>query len=148
MSTVRVFVSFDIQHDDDLYELLLEQSQAPSSGFTVVGASKRASTANLASEGVRRRISEADQVIVICGEHTNESAPVSAELQLAQQEQIPYFLLWGRRDLMCTKPTGAKTAEGMYSWTRQILQDQISFVSRKAASDTAAAIVREAHRKR
>jgi hypothetical protein len=36
----------------------------------------------------------------------------------------------------------------MYSWTRQILQDQIVFTSRKAATDAAAATVRDAHRKR
>ena len=148
MSKVHVFVSFDFQHDEDLYELLLAQSKAPSSGFSVLGGSKRATTTNLESESLRGRIREADQVIVICGEHTETSTRVSAELELAQQERTPYFLLWGRRDLMCTKPTGAKPAEGMYSWTRRILQDQITFTSRKAAADAAAATVRDAHPKR
>jgi hypothetical protein len=36
----------------------------------------------------------------------------------------------------------------MYSWTRQILQDQITFTTRKAAADAAAATVRDAHAKR
>ena len=148
MSGVHVFVSFDIEHDEDLYELLLAQSRSPSSGFAVSGGSRRSTTASLATEGVRRRIREADQVIVICGEHTEASTSVSAELQMAQEEQTPYILLWGRRDSMCTKPSGAKTAEGMYSWTRQVLQDQITFVSRKAAADAAAAAVRDAHPKR
>jgi hypothetical protein len=148
MSKVQVFVSFDIEHDEDLYELLLAQSRTPSSDFSVLGGSKRSDTTSLESESVRRQIRDADQVIFICGEHTEASTRVSAELELAQEERTPYLLLWGRRDSMCTKPTGAKPAEGMYSWTRQILRDQMTFTSRKAAADAAAQIVREAHRKR
>ncbi|HEY7818335.1 MAG TPA: TIR domain-containing protein [Vicinamibacteria bacterium] len=147
MSKVHVFVSFDLEHDEDLYERLVAQSRTPSSGFAVSGGSKR-STTHLATESVRRQIREADQVIVICGEHTEASACVGAELLVAQEEQTPYFLLWGRRDSMCTKPHGAKTAEGMYSWTRQILQEQITFTSRKAAADAAAASLCNAHAKR
>jgi hypothetical protein len=148
MSRVQLFVSFDIEHDEDLYELLLAQSRAPSSGFAVSSSSKRSTAAELESESVRRRIREADQVVVLCGEHTEASTRVSAELELAKQEGTPYFLLWGRRDLMCTKPTGAKPAEGMYSWTRQILHDQLALTARKAAADAAAETVREAYRKR
>ena len=63
---------------------------------------------------------------------------VFAELRIAQEEQKPYFLLWGRREIMCTKPTGAKSSEGMYSWTSQILQDQITLTTRKAHWKTTA----------
>jgi hypothetical protein len=31
---------------------------------------------------------------------------------------------------MCTKPVGAKSAEGMYFWSTQVLQDQIAIASR------------------
>lgn len=148
MSHVDVFVSFDIEHDADLYELLLSQSTTPSSGFAVMGGSERSTATEVGSERVRRRIREADQVIVICGEHTEASTRVGAELSIAQQEQTPYFLLWGRREIMCTKPIGAKPSEGMYSWTLQILQDQITLTFRKAAADAAAEIVRDAARKR
>lgn len=148
MSGVSVFVSFDVEHDEDLYELLLAQSLRPGSAFTVSGGSRRGSGANLASPHVRRRIREADQVIVICGEHSESSQRMSAELALAQEEHTPYFLLWGRRDCMCTKPTGAKQSEGMYRWTRQILQDQLAQVARKAAADAAAESLRDAYRRR
>ena len=57
---------------------------------------------------------------------------VSAELRIAQEEQKPYFLLWGRRESMCTKPVGSKRDEGMYSWTREILQNQIVTTLRQA----------------
>jgi len=138
MSKTDVFVSFDVDHDGELYELLLEQSTAPGSGFAVSGGSERPAVPDLWRERARRRIREAGQVIVICGEHTEASISVSAELRIVQEERTPYFLLWGRREIMCTKPIGAKPAEGMYSWTQQILQDQIAFTQRDAAADAAA----------
>jgi len=147
MSRLHVFVSFDMEHDGELYELLLAQSRAPSSGFAVLGGSERSTATDVGSERARRLIGEADQVIVICGEHTEASIAVSAELRIAQQERTPYFLLWGRREIMCTKPIGAKPAEGMYSWTRQILQDQIMITSRRTGADVAAEIQRNATRK-
>jgi hypothetical protein len=147
MKEIHVFVSFDIEHDRELYELLLAQSRNPSSGFAVLGASERSADTDAWSETVRRRIRQADQVIVICGEHTEASTRVSAELRIAQEERTPYFLLWGRRALMCTKPIGAKPAEGMYSWTKQILQDQITLTLRKARADATAESVRLATRK-
>jgi hypothetical protein len=147
-SPVHVFVSFDTEHDADLYALILAQSTAPSSGFTVSGSSSSSLTTNLEGESAQPGIRDADQVIFICGEHTGTSTRVSAELELAQQERIPYFLLWGRRGSMCTKPTGARSAEGMYSWTRQILQHQIAYTSRTSAEDRAADALREADRNR
>lgn len=137
MNKSDVFVSFDIEHDAELYELLVAQSRTPSSGFVVVGGSERLTATDVWSESVRARIREADQVIIICGEHTETSRSMSAEFRIAQQEDKPYLLLWGRRENMCTKPSGAKPAEGMYSWTREILQDQIAFMLRCARADAA-----------
>ena len=147
MSKIQVFVSFDVEHDGELYELLLTQSKTASSSFAVSGGSERLTATNVWSERVRRRIREADQVIVICGEHTKASTGVSTELRITRQEQTPYILLWGRREIMCTKPIGAMPAEGMYSWTRQILQDQIDLTSRKAGADATAQALRDPTRK-
>ena len=138
MSGIHVFVSFDIEHDRELYELLLEQSRTSGSFFAVSGGSERFTATDVWSERVRRRIREADQVIVICGEHTDASIGVFNELRIAQEEHKPYFLLWGRREIMCTKPAGAKSLEGMYKWTSQILDDQITFMTRKAHWETTA----------
>ncbi len=147
MSKIRVFISFDFEHDRELYELLLAQSATPGFDFAVLGASERSTATDAWSERVRRRIRGADQVIVICGEHTGASISVSAELRIAQEERTPYFLLWGRREIMCTKPIGAKPAEGMYSWTRQILQDQMTCTLRKARDDATTETVLDAMRK-
>ena len=129
MNEIDVSVSFDIEHDGELYELLLKQSHASGSGFAVSGGSERFTETDRWNERVRRRTRRADQVIIICGEHTDESQGVSTELRIAQEEEKPYFLLWGRRDIMCTKPVGAKTSEGMYSWTSEILQEQIALIA-------------------
>jgi len=142
MSNARIFISFDTEHDGDLYELLLEQSQSAGSGFTVSGRTERTANTDLSNERARRRICESDQLIVICGENTDSSVRVSVELGIAEQEGTPHFLLWGRREAMCTKPVGAKPAEGMFSWTRQILLEQIAFTRRKARSDAEAESVR------
>ena len=79
------------------------------------------------------KIREADQVIVICGEHTELSGRVAAELRVAQEEDRPYVLLWGRREPMCKKPWTAKPSDTMYSWTPEILQNQI-FMQRRLAT--------------
>ncbi len=142
MSMVNIFVSFDLDHDADLYDLLLEQSANASLGFEVSGRSEASTLKDPEGAGLRRRIREADQVIVICGEHTDASMGVFAELRIAREEQKPYFLLWGRRDSMCTKPVRAKSLEGMYSWTSQVLQDQITLAARNAHWETMASGVK------
>ncbi len=56
-------------------------------------------------------------MIVLCGEHTHLATGVSAELEIAQEESIPYFLLKGYSDKTCYKPRAAKTTDKMYDWT-------------------------------
>ncbi len=139
MSDIHIFVSFDLDHDGDLCDLLLEQSRIAGYGFEVSGRSKARRVDDLPGEGVRRQIREADEVIIICGEHTEDSMRVSTELRIAQEEQTPYFLLWGRRESMCTKPISARRDEGMFSWTSEILQNQILLTLRNARWDLKAA---------
>jgi hypothetical protein len=128
----QVPLAVDLDHDEDLRGLLLEQSLSRASGFEISARSEALTMTDLWDKKLRRRICEADEVIVICGEHTAASLRVSAELRIAQEEQKPYFLLWCRRESMCTKPVGAKRDEGMYSWTWEILQNQIVTTLRQA----------------
>jgi len=137
----RVFVSYDTEHDQELFDALCGQSE--NSGFDVLGGSRRVPGGGDCGRRVRSRIEEADQVIVICGEHSEESTSMHAELRVVQETCTPYFLLWGRRGVMCTKPAGARPAEGMYSWTPQNLHDQLQANSRKVHSDAAARTLRK-----
>jgi hypothetical protein len=138
MSTVRVFLSFDPLHDDDLKGRLLAEAAKSCSGFEILGCSEATAMTDAWKDRVRRRIGASDEVIVICGEHTQDSVQAAAEIRIAQEEQKPYFLLWGRREAMCTKPIGARPSEGMYSWTPSVIRDQISVALRSAVSRTVA----------
>ena len=84
------------------------------------------------AERVRGRITAADEVVVICGEHTDAAKRVSAELRIAQEEKKPYVLLWGRRERMCKKPSSARLDDGMYNWSAGILDQQILSVLRRS----------------
>lgn len=136
MSDSRIYVSYDVEHDGELVERLVEQ--LGSLGCAFEGASEEHAETGAWLERVRGRIRGVDQMIVICGEHSESSAAMDEELRIAREEDTPYFLIWGRREVMCTKPRGARSAEGIYSWTRSILQDQIAFVVRRAHSDAVA----------
>jgi hypothetical protein len=65
----------------------------------------------------RQRIKAVDVVAVICGQYTHTASVVAAELSIAQEESKPYFLLWGRKDETCTKPTSALSSDKIYEWT-------------------------------
>lgn len=131
MSKVRIFMSFDLDHDRDLHDRLLEQSRGRST-FAVASRSEGGEITEQWSERTRDRISGSSEVIVICGEHTDESSRVSAELKIAQEQRKPYLLLWGRRDRSCRKPKGAKADDGMYSWTLEILEHQMLSLMRRS----------------
>jgi hypothetical protein len=125
MSDVRIYLSFDLDHDRDLHDRLVQQARRPAP-FAVASRSEAGEMTDEWTERVRSRIAEADEVVVICGEHTDESYPVSAELRIAQEQKKPYVLLWGRRDSMCKKPRSARPEDGMYLWTPSMLEHQLA----------------------
>ena len=113
----RVFISFDYDHDSDLKTLLVGQAKHPDSPFEITDMSIKEAIAKDWKDNARRRIKGCDVVVVICGEYTNSANGVSAELRLAQEEGIPYFLLWGRSGKTCLKPVAAKGTDSVYRWT-------------------------------
>jgi hypothetical protein len=122
---VRIFLSFDLEHDLDLHDRLLAESGGRPL-FAVSDESEDGAVTEPWTERARQRISASDEVVVICGEHSDKSSRMNAELKIAQEMKKPYVLLWGRRQRMCKKPTSARPGDGMYIWTREILEDQIS----------------------
>ena len=113
----RVFTSFDFDYDEDLRNLLVGQSKNPDSPFEMSDWSLKQPFTGDWQEKVRNRIAKCDLIVVICGEHTDKASGVSAEVKIAQDENIPYFLLWGRSDKNCTKPLSAKADDKIYKWT-------------------------------
>jgi hypothetical protein len=131
VTDVRIYMCFDLEHDRDLHDRLLAQSRSRSA-FAIASQSEGGEPTEAWLSRVRGRIADCDEVVVICGEHTDASISMSLELQVAQEQQKPYVLLWGRRDSMCKKPRGAKPDDGIYSWTREILEHQIAYELRRS----------------
>jgi hypothetical protein len=117
MAKKRVFTSFDYDHDEDLRVMLVGQSRNEDSPFEMADWSVKEPMTEDWKKKVRARIKRCDLVAVICGEHTDTATGVSAELRIAQDEEIPYFLLHGRKDKTCKKPTSAKSTDKIYNWT-------------------------------
>ena len=113
----RAFISFDYDHDVDLKNLLVGQAKNTDSPFEITDLSIKEAIANNWKEKARKRIKSCDVVIVICGRYTNTATGVSAELEIAQEEKIPYFLLWGRSGYNCVKPKAARDSDKIYKWT-------------------------------
>jgi len=101
-----------------------------SEGFTIAAQSGSADLAS--SEQWKQTLDAVDEVIVICGLFTGKSAAVNAQLRAVQKSEKPYFLLWGRRELMCRKPQASRPRDSMYSWTPQIIAMQVQETLRHA----------------
>ena len=117
MAKPRVFISFDFDHDEDLRNLLVGQAKHPDSPFEIKDRSLKEPLTGDWKDKVRRRMDNIDIVVVICGEETDKARGVAAELTIAREAKKPYFLLRGRSDKTCTKPTTALESDKMYKWT-------------------------------
>ncbi|HYE33859.1 TIR domain-containing protein [Methylocaldum sp.] len=122
MAKKRVFISFDYDHDEDLKILLVGQSKHPDTPFELADWSIKEAISENWKEKARSRIKAVDLLIVICGEYTDTATGVSAEVRIAQDENKPYFLLYGRSDKRCVKPKAAKDRDKMYRWTWENLK--------------------------
>lgn len=128
MATKRAFISFDFDHDEDLRNLLVGQSNNPDSPFNLADWSVKEVLSGDWKAKVRSRIKSCSVVIIICGQYTNTATGVNTELHIAQEENIPYFLLWGRSDKTCQKPQAALATDKIYRWTWDNLKALIAGV--------------------
>lgn len=122
----RVFISFDYDHDEGTKIMLAGQAKLPDSPFDFTDASLKEPLAGDWQQKVRRRMANIDVVIGLCGEHTHTAKGVAAEIAIAQEASVPYFLLAAYADKSCTKPTTAKATDKVYRWTWDNLKQLIS----------------------
>ncbi len=113
----RVFISFDYDHDSDIKGALVSQAQNDDSPFEIIDMSIKEAIDQKWKNKARKRIKNCDCVIVLCGYSTNTAKGVTAELTIAQEECVPYFLLCGRNSNNVVKPLGAKTSDNIYIWS-------------------------------
>jgi len=117
MAKKRAFISFDYDHDSFLKEALVGQATNEDSPFELADFSIKEALTGDWKKKATPRIKGVDVVVVICGENTDTASGVSAELELAQEEGIPYFLLKGYSDKTCVKPKAANSDDKIYKWT-------------------------------
>lgn len=112
---IPVFISFDYDHDSDLKTLLVGQAKNEDSPFFIEDWSIKDASSDWKAKA-RTRIKRVDQVIVICGKHTDTAVGVDAEVDIAREKK-PYFLLAGRADGGNEKPKAALSTDKLYSWS-------------------------------
>lgn len=125
MAKKKVFISFDYDHDETLKTFLVGQAKHEDSPFELADWSIREPITGDWKAKARTRIKSIDIVAVICGEHTDTATGVSAELSIAQEESVAYFLLQGYSETTCVKPKAAKSTDKIYKWTWENLKTLI-----------------------
>jgi hypothetical protein len=116
MATVHVFLSFDLDHDNDCKQRLVEEVGPDPTHFVVDDWSIR-EVADDWEEKARKRIANVDLMLVICGEHTDIAANVNNEIALARDAGTPYLLLDGRPG-DSKRPKAALDRDRMLEWRR------------------------------
>jgi hypothetical protein len=113
----KVFVSFDYDHDLDLKTLLVGQSRHTDSPFFIEDHSIKVETKGWKADA-RKRIKRCDVVIVICGLHTHQAVGVTAEVDIAREEDVRYVLLRGRKEGTARRPKGTSLfSDYIHPWT-------------------------------
>ena len=126
MKKVKAFISFDYDHDLELKNALVAQSELDDSPFEINDVSiKQAIDINW-KKYARKKIKESDVVIFICGKYTNTAKGVTAEMSITLEENANYFLLCGRSDGIVQKPSNSKKEDEVYKWTWDNLKKLIN----------------------
>ena len=113
----RIFISFDFDNDEELRDALVGQAKNTDSSFEITDNSVKESMEGDWKEKVRKRIRMTDLAIFSYRENTDTAKGVAAEMTITCEEQKPYFLLWGRPDGNCKKPSTALKTDEIYKWT-------------------------------
>ncbi len=132
---VRIFVSFDHDHDEDLFRLLYENAQIADAKFELVDWSPEMGLVGDWQAELRARFRTIDVVVVICGSHADTAVAVNSELQIAQQTGTKYVLLGGWRKIT-RRPRSAKASDKIYQWSRENLERLLKGYSLSAFNKT------------
>jgi hypothetical protein len=110
-----VYIAFD--YDDlGVKQSMIAEAQRPDCPWRLVDNSISAGLPDRWAAEARRLISEAECVIVLCGEQTHQATGVAVEVQLAQELGRPYFLLSGTRRGAPTRPRHARGDDKIWTY--------------------------------
>jgi hypothetical protein len=130
---IRVFTSFDYDHDEAPRHLLVGRFKHSDSPLEMLGWSVKDPFPVDWKAHVRTKIRGVDQVLVLCGEYTHLATGVAAEVIIAREERKPYLLLAGYPDRYCSRPTSVLPGDKVYKWTWDNLQALIGNERSRAA---------------
>jgi hypothetical protein len=116
----KVFISFDYDQDQDLKNLLVGQSRHKDTPFFIEDWSIKEETKGWKADA-RKRIRLSAVVIVICGHHAHQAVGVTTEVAIAREEDIPVYLIKGRKSGWVRKPRGCFW-DTTHAWTHENLR--------------------------
>ena len=122
----RVFISFDIDHDEGAKIMLAGQAKLPDSPFDFKDNSVKEHLSGDWKSKVKHRMDNIDLVIILCGTQTHTASGVAVELEIAKEKNKAYFLLAAYSDKSCTSPKSASPSDKIYKWTWENLKSLIS----------------------
>ena len=135
--SVRVFVSFDPEHDEHLYGLLLEDSRRGGLRVRDSWAKLHFARQRLGLLGGRHcaiRFAIVDQVVVICGEHTGDCLRVVAGRRAsghpARNANGPTSCSGVAARSCAPSPSAPNPARACTAGRREVLQERIAYLRR------------------
>ena len=116
MAKKRVFISFDVDHDDGCQTMLAGQAKLPDSPFDFKDRTLKEPLSGDWKDKIRKRMDNIDIVVFLCGTQTHTATGCAHEYQIAKEKNKEYFLLAAYSDKTCTRPKGAE-GDTIYKWT-------------------------------
>ncbi|RJX25996.1 MAG: hypothetical protein C4537_03380 [Acholeplasma sp.] len=116
MKKLKVFISFDYEHDLDIKNNFIAQSQNVDIPFIISDISIKDPISEKWKIEARNRIQKSDCMIVLCGESTKDAKGVAAEVSIAQELNKRYILIKGRKKKEVTKPLNSLSEDQIIKW--------------------------------
>lgn len=125
MAKTRVFISFDYDNDLSQKILLVGQSKHPDTNFELADWSSKEHIVGDWKDVIKTKLAYVDVMCVLCGKNMATATGVDAEIRIAQEIGLPYFLVQAY-PTGCTKPAAAKISDKLYAWTWDNLKGLVS----------------------
>lgn len=91
MSTPRVFISFDFDHDEELKKLFVGQAKNSKTPFEIGDWSSKSALPQSQWETIiNDKINKCHMMIVLVGRHMANASGVNKEIQMAKNNNIPF----------------------------------------------------------
>lgn len=112
---IKVFISFDYEHDKDIRNSLQQQMYNQES-LRFLDCSIHKPIDEKWKREARKKIENCDLVIFLCGRNTSTTSGVTAEMSIVQELKKPYILLKGRKKIKVEKPRNSLKSDIIIPW--------------------------------